>query len=99
MSCALAENALLQEDVYINATEKDVDIHQHLVRSPPPQFPQNLSHFMYIQANSPKRQINQTKVSNFYFIKISILQNKVLNLYVAITKNKISKKFTCGMSF
>lgn len=69
MSCALAENALLQEDVYINATEKDVDIHQHLVRSPPPQFPQNLSHFMYIQANSPKRQINQTKVSNFYFKK------------------------------
>lgn len=66
LSCALAEKALLQSEWQVNVAEKDVDIHQHLVRSPPPQFPQNLSHFMYSQANSPKRQINQTRVSNIY---------------------------------
>ncbi|XP_054709225.1 uncharacterized protein LOC129218929 [Uloborus diversus] len=67
LSCSdfhsLAEKALLQSEWQLDS-EKDVDIHQHLVRSPPPQFPQNITHFMYSQANSPKRQINQTDNEN-----------------------------------
>ncbi|XP_035217261.1 uncharacterized protein LOC118190618 [Stegodyphus dumicola] len=63
LSCAdfqsLAEKALLRSEWHLDSG-KDIDIHQHLIRSPPPQFPQNITHFMYSQANSPKRQINQT---------------------------------------
>ncbi|KAG8201462.1 hypothetical protein JTE90_024331 [Oedothorax gibbosus] len=63
LTCAdlnsLAEKALLQSEWHIDA-DGDVDIHQHLVRSPPPQFPQNITHFIYSQANSPKRQANQS---------------------------------------
>ncbi|CAL1264968.1 unnamed protein product [Larinioides sclopetarius] len=62
LSCAdlnsLAEKALLESEWQLDS-ERDIDIHQHLVRSPPPQFPQNITHFIYSQANSPKRQGNQ----------------------------------------
>ncbi|GFU57678.1 uncharacterized protein TNCV_3638331 [Trichonephila clavipes] len=69
LSCSdlnsLAEKALLESEWQLD-TERDIDIHQHLVRSPPPQFPQNITHFIYSQANSPKRQGNQT---NFFLNK------------------------------
>ncbi|GIY49322.1 uncharacterized protein CDAR_600311 [Caerostris darwini] len=63
LSCAdfnsIAEKALLESEWQLDS-ERDIDIHQHLVRSPPPQFPQNITHFIYSQANSPKRQSCQS---------------------------------------
>lgn len=56
LSTSGTEKPIFHQGEWQFVKDGDRDLHQHLVRSPPPQFPQNVTHFMYSRANSPKHQ-------------------------------------------
>jgi len=46
----------------LDDTSDNYNVHEHLIRSPPPQFPQKISHFVFPLSNSPIRNISLKNV-------------------------------------
>lgn len=51
-------------DEILNFASKEDNLHQHLIRSPPPDFPLNFSSFIYPPIGSPLRSLSNKKYNN-----------------------------------
>ena len=60
-----SQEETLQQQSSLQQQPSDNNVHQHLIRSPPPQYPQKLSHFVF-PPTSPSRGVATSNISPYH---------------------------------